>query len=360
MVTKSHAPPSKSALDGHRLNAFGMDPHKLVLIGHDTDDGPEHPLFDPRILEFKKLGRKAVEYLIPSLLEEGFIHYPLVRKNGNDVEVGVGRNRVFAARFIVEEKLWTRQEAFEVPVVLKKYTDERWRSVILAENFRRKDSDPITEARALAEFVKHQPSRERLREITGMGPAAIEKLLALVQMPGAVQQKVLAHKVPRAVAMELARMNTRDQMAGIDELLGHGLVTVEVAKAIADRSLGIVAKAPRRFYLPEEVTLTPEGPRVVADGTTASAAPAAPAGESNAPVPVEKAPREATLVPPKGLLREMLAEATDHGSMVGSDNLLVLKWVLTGDPDALKTVPKLKDLVRKAMKRLEARRTPAA
>lgn len=283
-----------------------------------------------------------------------------MRKNGNDVEVGVGRNRVFAARIIVEEKLWTRSEPFEVPVVKKDYTDDRWRAVILAENFRRKDSDPITEAKALEEFVKHQPSRERLREITGMKPAEIDKLLALVQMPAPVQAKVVAHKVPRAVAMELARMNTREQAAGLDELLGHGLVTVEVAKAIADRSLGIVAKAPRRFYLPEEVTLTSEGPVVASNlGPAAPAAAEAPASipAGKDPAPVEKAPREATLVPPKELLREMLAEVTDHGTMVPSDALTMLRWVLTGDADALKTVPKLRDLVKKAVKRLDERRS---
>ena len=40
---------SKQALEGQRLNAFGMDPDKLTIIGLDTDDGPEHPLYDERV-----------------------------------------------------------------------------------------------------------------------------------------------------------------------------------------------------------------------------------------------------------------------------------------------------------------------
>lgn len=126
-------PRKKQALDGTRLNAFGMDPRKMELIGVDTDDGPGHPLWEPGAEALRSQGRKAVEHLIEHILTVGFTRYPLVRKTRRGVEVGVGRDLVFAARFIVEEKLWTRPEPFEVPVVALRVPPTRWRAMIQAE-----------------------------------------------------------------------------------------------------------------------------------------------------------------------------------------------------------------------------------
>jgi hypothetical protein len=43
----------KQALDGTRINAFGMEPKDLVIVGFDTDDGPEHPLWDERVKQLR-------------------------------------------------------------------------------------------------------------------------------------------------------------------------------------------------------------------------------------------------------------------------------------------------------------------
>lgn len=396
MPTKKAPPPPpdrKAALPGHRLNGFGMSPHGMKLIGHDPKypkghpkhdpeerDGPEHPLYDERIQEINRRGRDAILYILQSILEDGYIHWPLVRKNGNDVEVGVGRNRVYAGRVIVDEGLWTKPEPFEVPVVPKKYTDERWRDIIFAENLARKDTDPIAEAIQVAEYMKHNPSPARVKRVLRMTPGQVDKLLGLVQMPDAVRDDIVRHQVPRAVAIEVARMHSSDQLEALRELRASGLMTREAARAVADRGLGIVQAGPRKFYLPSEVTVTvgadgapvvpavaaePAAPAApfqlvasgapVADAAPPAAPPQAPAGVS---APVEPpAPSNGTTVPPRALLRDILAEADAQGlkCKVSGEVLATLQWVLTGDADALAAVEKFRPLVAKAVARAEAR-----
>jgi hypothetical protein len=132
-MSEETTPRKKQALDGTRLNAFGMDPHKLVLIGVDTEDGPGHPLWEPGAEILRANGREAVAPLIDLILAVGFTRYPMVRKLRRVVEVGIGRDIVLAARYIVAEKLWTRPEPFEVPVVALRITPTRWRAMIQTE-----------------------------------------------------------------------------------------------------------------------------------------------------------------------------------------------------------------------------------
>src|ERR1044071_4250279 len=73
---------------------YYADPDDLVIIGLDTDDGPEHPLYDPRIKgDISEPEIRNVEYF-------GIITPVQVRRYDNRLEVVNGRGRVRKARLV--------------------------------------------------------------------------------------------------------------------------------------------------------------------------------------------------------------------------------------------------------------------
>lgn len=216
---------------GKRADNFRNPPSAYTIIGLDTDDGPEHPLYDRRVVAMKAAGRAGVASLIDSLLA-GQISEINCRKNGPTKEVGVGRRRVYAGRFIEAEGL---KPDFMLRTTYHTLTDLQWRARILAENLERKDSDAFTEALAFADFV-NAASVGDLAKLTKLKPKTIDRILALVQMPTEVQRMVVAHNVERDVAIEIATLDTRKQADALRAWLAGPVKTATTARALAEKA----------------------------------------------------------------------------------------------------------------------------
>ena len=135
------------SIKGKRIDAFKVDPDLCIIPGYDTDDGPEHPLYDRRVEKLKRMGRAAVAHMIDSILLNKQISDVSLRRNGDVLETGPGKHRVLALRYIKSEGL---AEDVTVSVCYPVLTDDQWRDRILAENLDRRDSDAFTEALAAA------------------------------------------------------------------------------------------------------------------------------------------------------------------------------------------------------------------
>lgn len=232
---------------GRRSDAFKVDPDDFTIIGLDTNDGPEHPLYDRRVERFKTEGRAAVASLIESLAKEGQISDVSARINGDVKEVGCGKHRVFAMRFVKAEGL---RKDFEVRTTYPRLTDDQWRDRIIAENLERRDSDAFTEAQAFADYVNAR-SLSDLAKLTKMKPRTLEPILALVQMPAPVRAIVTEHGIGRDVAVQAARLHTSQQEAFLRAYLAGDLQTPQRAKAMADEATARGTPKP-----------TPTGPRI--------------------------------------------------------------------------------------------------
>lgn len=225
---------------GKRMDAFKMAPADLVIIGHDTNDGPEHPLYDRRVVAMVKAGRAGVASLIDSLLREKQISDVSARKNGDRIEVGVGRRRVYAMRFIVAEALDPKALVRLTYPILN---DQQWRDRIIAENLERKDSDAFTEALAFADYV-NAASVGELAKLTKLSHKTLDRILALVQMPAEAQALVVEHGIGRDVAVEIAKADTRKQADLLREFLAGDLRTPSTARALAERTAAPTRNAP--------------------------------------------------------------------------------------------------------------------
>jgi hypothetical protein len=111
-VQDTPKPRRKTAIDAKRGNLFLVPPEDITIIGLDTEDGPEHPLFDERVL------LPVDEALARNIAIHGVIEPVVIRKNGDDViEVIDGRQRVRSARLANERLEAEGKEPVLVPVV---------------------------------------------------------------------------------------------------------------------------------------------------------------------------------------------------------------------------------------------------
>ena len=86
------------SIKGKRIDAFKVDPDLCIIPGYDTDDGPEHPLYDRRVEKLKRMGRAAVAHMIDSILLNKQISDVSLRRNGDVLETGPGKHRVLVTK----------------------------------------------------------------------------------------------------------------------------------------------------------------------------------------------------------------------------------------------------------------------
>jgi len=179
---------AKQALDGTRLNAFGMDPDALCIVGHDTNDGPEHPPWDERA---KILDRLVDEDFVQNIRLYGVLEPVIVRKNGERTEVIVGRRRVYAAR-LANKQL---QEigglaSLLVPTMVRRSDDAAAAGAVIAENEGRVNDSPIVLAKKIQRLLDRGYD-ERSVAITIARPASeVSRYVRLLDLDGRVQAMV--------------------------------------------------------------------------------------------------------------------------------------------------------------------------
>src|SRR5210317_1175692 len=119
MTTTTAKPKKKQAIDGRRINSFALDPYKLTIVGHDTDDGPEHPLYDERI----KLPLE--QSMIANFRALGVKNPIRVHKTSDGKLIVVdGRRRVLHAREANRQLAREGEPELEVPVLQEKGSNE--------------------------------------------------------------------------------------------------------------------------------------------------------------------------------------------------------------------------------------------
>jgi len=128
---------AKQALNGKRANMFLMNPNDVFIVGLDTEDGMDHPLWDQRI----KL--PVSEQLMASIGLIGVSDPILVRKDGDDPIVVDGRQRVRAARRVNERRAQAGQEPILIPVIAQRMSELLAMATGESRNAIRQD-DPVT------------------------------------------------------------------------------------------------------------------------------------------------------------------------------------------------------------------------
>lgn len=220
----------KQALDGKRLTAFGYKPENLVVIGHDTKDGPEHELYDPRV----KLPLR--ENMIVSIMHKGVLEPVRVRKNKETgaVEVAAGRRRVLHAREANkrlkkdydEDKHYAPE--IEVPCIVAN-KDAMGDSI--AENEIREDDPPSVKAEKLQRYLAQGHSEEEAAVAFGVTMQSIRNWLKMDQLDSHVIKAIDRGDIKASAAWNLASLPKDEQRAELEKQLSDGAkVTAKAAR----------------------------------------------------------------------------------------------------------------------------------
>lgn len=216
---------AKQALEGKRLNAFAMDASDLTIIGLDTKDGPEHPLYDERIF------LPIDEAMVRNIRAFGVIEAINVRKNGPKVEVVDGRQRVRHARIASERNVAEGLPPILVPCLAPiKATDVTAMGVMVSANAHRRDDDPMTRAKKASRMMALGATEADVAVSFGVTKAQVKNYLALLDLAPKVQKAVEAEAVPFTAAIQLADLPREEQVAQLDKMIEAGGVTVTEAK----------------------------------------------------------------------------------------------------------------------------------
>lgn len=227
-----------------------------VLI-EDIDPNP----FNPR-QDF------AVEDLVASMREHGFIGALDGRLVGGRVQLGYGSRRLLAAKEAGMERL---------PVYLHDDWDDQQMLVIaLVENVQREDLTPLQEAASVGQM--HQNLGWSVREIakrTGKPKSWVQDALALFKAPEDTRAMVRERPDSIRQARFIARLpEEKDRQLLKEKVLARELTTAQVVEVVQAVEKGQDVEKAVTSLLPPPVVSAVEPPVVSAVELTVAAPPA--------------------------------------------------------------------------------------
>jgi len=236
----------KRVPDGMRRgDLYYADPDKLIIAcakpytkhPRDTDDGTEHPLYDPRVRELGKLD----EYWVRNVAAMGVLAPIAVRKDHDDFLVIEGRHRVCWAR--AANKLLKAEGAdpVQVPCVIKRVDDRTALGVIIAGNEVRKATDAVGRAHNAQRLLAMGASIDEIASRFGVSKTRAKEYLALAESDPSVQKAVSTGRISASAGIELAKQKREDQVATVAAIPDGA--TARQARRIARTNNGARASA---------------------------------------------------------------------------------------------------------------------
>lgn len=203
------------------------DPDQLIIVGLDTNDGPEHPLYDERIHLPISQGMVAnIRYrgvLIP-------VKYVL---DGDKAYVVDGRRRVIHARLAKQLQLAAGEEPVKVPAIQTRASGADLFGISIAANRMRVDDNVLTNARNAERLIAMGKSVEEIALDFDVSDQAVRNWLACLKLGGSALEALKSGEITATAALDLAALPVRDQEAIVAE------VRTETAK---DKANGVPVK----------------------------------------------------------------------------------------------------------------------
>jgi ParB family transcriptional regulator, chromosome partitioning protein len=287
-----------------------IDPNMLIIIGLDTEDGPEHPLYDERAF------LEVDSHLVANILVYGILQTVRVRREGGRILVVDGRQRVKAARLAADRSSEAGEYAIRVPVWESEGDDKRIAGIMISSNEQRKADSALDRAFKAVRLLALLGDEDEVGIAFGRSKPTIKNYLSLASADSRIHTAVREGSLSTQAAIELSKLARDEQVAQLTQLMKAmtgGRITEAVAKAARREVQGTSASDPNK----------------------AAAAP----GESQekeqdidtgaARVPSEKA-RQAVQA---GIKRTWLRKAlkTEVAKDLDPEHLAVLRWFAFGE-----------------------------
>jgi len=175
----------------------------------------------------KNFDAAELQELASSINEHGIIQ-PIIAADSGDGNyiIIAGERRTRAARLAGLK---------EVPVIIRKYTDQKRLEVSLIENIQRADLNPIEEAAAYKNLMDFSHlSQEELAVRVGKNRSTIANALRLLKLPADVQKSLETGQLSSGHARALLAVNEKNQRDKLyKEITSKGLSVRDAEKRAA-------------------------------------------------------------------------------------------------------------------------------
>jgi ParB family transcriptional regulator, chromosome partitioning protein len=184
MSSKASRKNNKRSFDAARNTMWSFDPDELCIIGGkkmpanergplDTDDGPEHELYDPRIA-----AEPLTEEFVNNIDAYGVDTPILIANHDGRAIVIVGKTRVRAARVANRRRKSRGEPPIKVDCKIKRGNSTSLLAAMIVENENRRDDGMLAKIEKLKRIMNRGVSTEDAAVIFGVGVPTIKTWLA--------------------------------------------------------------------------------------------------------------------------------------------------------------------------------------
>ena len=215
-----------------------MEELKLIRIS-DIQKNP----YQPR----KEFSKEKIQELAQSIKENGLIQPIIVRQSpviGYEILAGERRYRAS-----IEAGL------SEVPVIIKKLSDQDMMVHSIIENLQREDLNPIEEAKAYQSLIDKGYTHADIAEKMGKSRPYITNLVRLLTLPDFILKEVETGKLSQAHARLLIQLPLKEQKNLLNRIQKEDLSVRQVEDLLKEEKNKKKSKEKDHFIKEEEENL---------------------------------------------------------------------------------------------------------
>lgn len=203
----------RQSFSAKRGNLWQFDPDHLVIVGLDTEDGPEHELYD------KRIHLPLDESMVLNLMAIGVKQSVTIRKSGDTAQVVDGRRRVIHAREANKRLKKAGDPTIVVPAVLERGSDGYFEEVSISLNEVRLDDEIMVKAEKAVKLLQRNcQDVNRTALIFGVSGTTIKNWIKLVELAPKVKKAVVNGEISASAASQLHGLEKEEQVAELDKL----------------------------------------------------------------------------------------------------------------------------------------------
>ena len=215
-----------------------MEEFKLIRIS-DIQKNP----YQPR----KEFSEEKIKELAQSIKENGLIQPIIVRQSpviGYEILAGERRYRASIAAGLSE-----------VPVIIKKLSDQDMMVHSIIENLQREDLNPIEEAKAYQSLIDKGYTHSDIAEKMGKSRPYITNLVRLLTLPDFILTEVETGKLSQAHARLLIQLPLKEQKNLLNRIQKEDLSVRQVEYLLKEEKNKKKSKEKDHFIKEEEENL---------------------------------------------------------------------------------------------------------
>lgn len=179
----------------------------------------------------KAFNEERLGELADSIREQGIIQPLIVEEYAAGFRIIAGERRFRAAQMA---------HLAEVPVLVRRFSDEEKLEIALIENIQREDLNPVEEAQAYRHLMDEAGlSQDEVARKVGKNRSTVANSLRLLKMPEAMQEALIGGEMTAGHARALLSiLNPADQMILFNRILNDGLSVREAETQAGELNRG--------------------------------------------------------------------------------------------------------------------------